>query len=109
MRNELIVLAAAGAAVSFALVGAGVAGADQAPDVSGKKYSDANTALSKAGFTAVVATTVGDQVPQSDCLVTSQEIQPTVNWGPKKYGSSDAKNVLVSLNCTPSAAQAKAA
>ena len=41
------------------------------PSVTGQTYSDASAALSGAGFTPVVATTVGDQKAWADCLVVN--------------------------------------
>ena len=46
------------------------------PDVTGKTYSDAQAALKSAGFTAVIATTVGDKTPQSSCKVVRQQDFP---------------------------------
>ncbi len=63
--------AAAAAVASTPLIGAGVAAAGPPPDVVGKPYSDAKTALSDASYTPVVATVVGDKLPQSDCYVVS--------------------------------------
>ena len=64
-RSVLAVLAAS-AVMCF---GAGVAQAGSPPDVVGQKYSDAEIAISGAGLTAVVSTTVGDQKAWPDCLV----------------------------------------
>ncbi len=46
--------------------------ASAAPSVTGQSYADASSALSSAGLTATVATTVGDQLPRDKCLVVNQ-------------------------------------
>lgn len=92
-----IVIGAGALATAAALLSAGTASAGGPPDVTGQKYSDAQSALSGAGFTAVVATTVGDRSSWSDCIVTNaheHDAQP-----PENSGGSATKNVLVSLNC----------
>ena len=57
------------AAAAMSLATAGLANASSPPNVNGQTYSDASTALSNAGFTPVVSTTVGDQKSWPDCLV----------------------------------------
>jgi hypothetical protein len=94
---KYIGLAAAAAAVS--LCSAGVVGATPSPSEWGKKYSDAKSDLSKAGFTAEVGVVVGDRLAQADCLVVNQRDEPATTFGTKKYHSSEGKGVVVSLNC----------
>jgi beta-lactam-binding protein with PASTA domain len=64
--TKLSVIAAgavAVACVSVALLGSGVSAA--APDVVGMKYYDAKAKLNEANLTPVVATVVGDRLPQN--------------------------------------------
>ena len=69
----------AAAAGSLALLFSAPASAS--PDVTGKSFSNAQTALKTAGYTVVVASTVGDKTAQSDCVVTGQRDQPTgISW-----------------------------
>jgi hypothetical protein len=77
------------------------------PSVTGKTYSDATTALSGAGFTPVVASTVGDQKAWPDCLVVNA-VQQTVQPPPNSSGSTK-NEVLVSLNCYSTEASATSA
>jgi hypothetical protein len=57
--NRLMILVVA-AGVAMSMLSAGAAGAHGAPDVTGKKYSEATATLKSAGFTARLAATVGD-------------------------------------------------
>jgi hypothetical protein len=88
------------AAVVFVMskCGTGIAGASPPPDVSGKKYSDAVTALKTAGFNAEVGNTIGDQLAQGDCIVTGEAMDSLPSIGTKKYANS-AKNVRLTLYC----------
>ena len=99
--KRLMVLAA-GAGVAMIMFSAGVAEAQGAPNVSGKKYSDAVTALKSAGFTAKVAAKVGDLLPEDDCVVSSQTTSsPGSSFGPSQFAPAEGNNkmVLLSLNC----------
>jgi len=87
--------AAAAAFVGLAIAGSGVAAA--ATDVTGQKYSDAQSALSSAGLKPVVQTVVGDQKSWPDCVVTraqNRTVQPPANTT-----GSATKEMLVTLNC----------
>ncbi len=77
------------------------------PSVTGQTYSDASAALRGAGFTPVVATTVGDQKAWPDCLVVN-DVQQTVQPPPNSAGSV-TNEVLVSLNCYSTEASATSA
>ena len=106
--NRLIVLAAA-AGVAMSTLSAGAAGAQGAPDVTGKKYSDATAALKNAGFTAKLGAIVGDQMSQDDCLVSSQEVVPSTSpFGPSQFDVGEGGNniVMLSLNCNGGLASA---
>ncbi|MDT5093612.1 MAG: hypothetical protein QOH60_2975 [Mycobacterium sp.] len=78
---------------------AGAAGATPSPNEWGKKYSDAQSDLSKAGFTAEVGPVVGDRLAQADCIVVNQRDEPSMSFGTKKYQTSEGKGVVLSLNC----------
>lgn len=84
-----------------------VASASASPSVVGKKYSDASTSLSGAGFKPVVSTTVGDEKSWSDCVVTNQ-VDRTLAPPPNSNGTA-TKEVLLSLNCDAAVASATSA
>jgi hypothetical protein len=87
----------ASAATAMLLLGSGVAQAGGAPSVVGQKYSDAQSAISGAGLTAVVSTVVGDQKSWPDCMVASQASRTLPP--PENSSGSSTNQVLVSLNC----------
>ncbi|MDT5075466.1 MAG: hypothetical protein QOJ80_103 [Mycobacterium sp.] len=95
----------ASAAASMVLLGAGVAQAGSGPNVVGQKYSDAQSAISSAGLTPVVSTTVGDQKAWPDCVVTNT-VQRTVP-PPENSSGSATTQMLVSLNCDAGEASSK--
>jgi hypothetical protein len=101
--NKMSVIAAGGAAVcaSVAFLTCGVASAD--PDVVGKKYSDAKAELQQANLRPVVATVVGDRLPQSQCYVTGTTQATFLDQG----GGSKGDIVNVHLNCYPKTASAE--
>jgi hypothetical protein len=107
LRFVLHVSAAATAVGALALAGSGVAVASSSPNVTGQKYSDAQSAISSAGFTPVVESTVGDQKAWPDCVVTRTQ-QRTVQ-PPENSGGSATNELLVSLNCDAPVASATAA
>jgi hypothetical protein len=92
------------AAALVALAISGSAEACAATDVTGQKYSDAQSALSSAGFKPVVVSTVGDQKAWADCVVTRTQkrtVQP-----PADSSGSATNEMLVSLNCDAGIASA---
>jgi hypothetical protein len=101
------VLCAAAAVTMTTLTTGALANAGTPPSVNGQKYSDAQTALSGAGFTPVVSTTVGDKVAWSDCLVTNvvSRTLPAV----ENSAGSPTNEALVSLNCYGTEASNKGA
>lgn len=99
--------AAVCAAAAMTVITAGPAEASAPPSVEGKTYSDAQAALSGAGFTPVVSTTLGDQKKWPDCLVTN-EVERSVP-PPEDSSGSTTNEVLVSLNCYSTEASAKSA
>jgi hypothetical protein len=98
-------LGAGSVVVTMSLLASAPAQAGSLPDETGKKYSDASTAYSGAGFTPVISATVGDKVAWPDCLVTHAQIR-NAKPPPNSSGSVTAQ-VLVSLNCYSAAASAK--
>ena len=97
LRFVVDLSAAATAVGALALAGSGVAVASSSPDVTGQKYSDAQSAISGAGFTPVVESTVGDQKAWPDCIVT--RTQKRVVQPPPDSSGSATNEMLVSLNC----------
>jgi hypothetical protein len=86
---------AAAALAALVISGSGVAAA--ATDVTGQKYSDAQSALSSSGLKPVVETVIGDQKAWPDCVVTRAQkrtVQP-----PENSSGSATDEMLVSLNC----------
>jgi hypothetical protein len=76
---------------SMAMLGSGVATAD---DYSGETYADAAAAISSSKGTPVMASRIGDTVPQDQCVVTrSQKV-------------ADGNKVLLYLNCNATMASA---
>jgi len=90
------------AGMSFALFGSGVAAADL---YAGQSYSDASSAISNAGETAVVASSVGDAVDQGDCVVTRSQQAP---WLKGDNFAPVTDTVLLFLNCNAKLASAGA-
>ncbi|WP_036344284.1 hypothetical protein [Mycolicibacterium aromaticivorans] len=88
---------------AFLPIGA-IATAQASPNVVGQKYSDASSALSSAGYTAVVSVTVGDHLHWPDCVVVRQ--QDRTAKPPPNSGGSGTKQTLVSLNCDAGVASA---
>ena len=95
MQTSIARLASAAAlAASLLATSTGEAGA--APTVTGQSYADASSALSGAGLTAVVASTVGDQLPREKCLVVSQRPESVAQKGSHP---TTGTTVALSLNC----------
>ena len=95
------------AGVAMAIFGNVVAHAASQPNVVGQKYSDAAAALSAAGLSVVVSTTVGDSVERPDCIVTHQEGRTVAP--PENTSASPASQTLISLNCGAQVASATSA
>jgi hypothetical protein len=91
------VLVASVGIAALALAGSGVAVANSSSDVTGQKYSDAQSALSSAGMKPVVESTVGDQKAWPDCIVT--HVQKRTVEPPENSSGSATNEMLVSLNC----------
>jgi hypothetical protein len=85
-------------AVSMAMFGTGVAAADA---YAGQTYSDASSALSNAKMKGVVASRVGDALPQDQCVVTRSENAP---WIKGDHFATVSDTVLLYLNCNAAVA-----
>jgi len=104
LRCVLGVSATAAAGAALALTVSGVAVAGSPPNVTGQKYSDAQTAITGAGFTPVIQSTVGDQLTWPNCVVTRTQ-QRTVQ-PPQNSSGTAVTQLLVSLNCNAGVASA---
>jgi beta-lactam-binding protein with PASTA domain len=103
------VLAALIAAIATPVLLAGNAMAASVPDVTGKKFSEAESALSTAGFKVLVASTVGDKLQRSDCMVVSQRTIPA-HSAPYEVSSPPGfsnSRVALALNCNAATGKAK--
>ena len=98
--KQLIVLGTGGVgamALSMALLGTGVAAA---ADYDGQTYADAAAAIEESGGTPVVATRVGSQLPQDDCLVVNSQDHSYLRDPPDDvYVLSATDEVRLNLNC----------
>ncbi len=107
MRSTRSILGAGATAATIAalgLAGSGVAAAGTPPNVTGQKYSAAQTAITGAGFTPVVQSITGDQVAWPNCVVT--RTQARTKPAPPNSSGSAVSQLLVSLNCYAGAASA---
>ena len=95
MKKSIVLSAGSAVAASalMALVGTGVAAAD---DYAGQTYADASSAASDAGQTVVVAGRVGDKLSQDDCLVTRSQTAPFIS---ANDGAHYDSQVQFYLNC----------
>lgn len=100
--KKLIVVgsSAIGALALSALLGGGVASAD---DYAGQTYADASSAASNAGLTAVVASRVGATSDEGKCLVTRSQTAPFASGAD---GSHVSGTVQFYLNCNAGVASA---
>ncbi|MFZ0833708.1 MAG: PASTA domain-containing protein [Mycobacterium sp.] len=103
--RKLIVAGVGAASVVMALVGHGVAGADAMSDVTGKYYGQAKEVLSSAGLTPIVATRVGDQVGDDDCVIDRIQRADVA----RSAGASASSTVYVHLNCYANVASSQQA
>ncbi len=98
--KQLIVLGTGGVgamALSMSLLGTGVAAA---AEYDGQTYADAAAAIEESGGTPVVATRVGSQLPQDDCLVVNSQDHSYLRDPPDDvYVLSVADEVRLNLNC----------
>ncbi|MCB1290034.1 MAG: hypothetical protein KDB45_00725 [Mycobacterium sp.] len=103
-RTTGLLLAALAAAVSvMAMLGSGIASADNPNDKwDGKTYGKAVAALSHY-YTVVVASKVGDQVAIEDCVVISSERSHYTDG----RGRKRSRDYLFHLNCQAGIASGK--
>ena len=98
--KKLIVIGAgvfAAAVASLTLISQ----ADAAPDQTGETFAEAKAALTAAGYSAVVSTSIGGQLSQDDCTVVRQETTTASAFAGGDVSAPSAKpRVLLSLNCT---------
>jgi hypothetical protein len=85
VRKLALLIGGAGAAVAMAVVGTGQASAEP-PDVTGEPYGKAIAVLKNLGYKGVFGGGIGNDLPQSQCLVLEQ--QP-----------STGRSVRLRLNC----------
>ena len=85
----------------MAAFGAGIAAA--ADDYAGQTYADVSSALSKAKLTGVIASRVGDALPQDQCVVERSEKPP---WIKGDHFKPVTDTVLLYLNCNAAVASA---
>ncbi|MDX1888191.1 PASTA domain-containing protein [Mycolicibacterium sp. 050158] len=97
VRHALAVLA-----LAVTMIGGSVAVASAAPNVVGMTYDKAKAAVSQAGLTAEVSTSVGTELQQGDCVVAGQGLRPASTFGQQSVPSK----VLLFLNCNASIASA---
>jgi hypothetical protein len=81
-----------------------VAVAGSPPNVTGQKYSAAQSAITGAGFTPVVQSITGDQLAWPNCVVT--RTQQRTKPAPANSSGSAVTQLLVSLNCYSGVASA---
>jgi len=98
--KQLIILGTGGLramALSMALLGTGVAAA---ADYDGQTYADAAAAIEQAGDTPIVATRIGSQLPQDECLVVNSQDHSYLRDPPDDvYVLSATNEVRLNLNC----------
>jgi hypothetical protein len=98
--KQLIVLGTGGfgaMALSMSLLATGVAAA---AEYDGQTYADAAAAIEESGGTPVVATRVGSQLPQDDCLVVNSQDHSYLRDPPDDvYVLSVTDEVQLNLNC----------
>lgn len=97
LRAVAMVSSLVATAMSVALLTPQIAGA--APDVVGKKYSEAVTELESAGLTPIIKSTVGSRLNRDDCIVTNVSDQRYLRPAPGSGSSFAWGEVEVSLNC----------
>ncbi|MGV0716197.1 hypothetical protein ABQE93_12425 [Mycolicibacterium sp. XJ662] len=86
--------AAACAVGTLALLGTPTAAADYV----GQSYADASDAMDEAGLDPIIATRVGDQLEQDDCIVTAAWAPSFLRGVGDDFEHSDGE-MMVALNC----------
>lgn len=95
MKRVVLLVGGASAAVAMAVIGAGQAFAD-APNVVGETYGSAVAILQSHGYAAVFGGSVGSDLPQSQCIVINQSVEPGNMWTTTWGGSG---NMRLRLDC----------
>lgn len=72
MRKLALFVGGASAAVAMAVIGTGQASAE-VPDVTGEPYGKALAVLKSLGYKGVFSGAIGNDLPQSQCLVIDQQ------------------------------------
>ena len=72
VRKLSLFVGGASAAVAMAVIGAGQASAEP-PDVTGEPYGKAISVLKNLGYKGVFGGGIGNDLPQSQCLVLEQQ------------------------------------
>ena len=67
----------------------------QPPDVTGKRYNKAARDLRSAGYSAVVGTMVGTDLPAGQCWVVNAANLTKINW----KGRQNSRPVRLDLHC----------
>lgn len=98
MKNHIMIGAAATAAAVAALYCPGIAAADQ--QLVGQTYDQAQQEMSKAGMSIKLGTTIGDELPTGQCVVTQARTAPVMGAS----GDTGNKEVILDLNCNRTAA-----
>jgi hypothetical protein len=70
-------------------------------DVVGKKYADASKLVQQMGGTPIIATRVGSNLGQDECIVTNAWVGSFVRDGRRGDGE-----IMVALNCNGKVASA---
>jgi hypothetical protein len=84
-------------ALATTLLGTGVAAA---AEYNGQTYADAAAAIEESGSTPIIATRVGSQLPQDECLVVnSQDHSYLRDPADDVYFLSVTDEVRLNLNC----------
>lgn len=83
---------------ALALGGAGVASAEE--EFVGQTYAEAQQAISKAGLTSRVGTTVGGDLPTDKCIVSGSRTVEIVG----SSGYTGGSEIVLDLDCSLAAA-----
>ncbi|MCB1287910.1 hypothetical protein [Mycolicibacterium sp.] len=86
------------AVAALALGGSGVAAADD--EFVGETYAEAQQAISKAGLTSRIGTTVGGDLPTEKCIVSGSRTVEIVG----SSGMTGGSEIVLDLDCSLSVA-----
>lgn len=87
-----------GAAAMAAIVGSGVASAQE--EFVGQTYAEAQQAIAKAGLNSRIGTTMGGDLPTDKCIVSGSRTVEVLGAS----GMTGGSEIVLDLNCTLSAA-----